>query len=168
MFFSRIYGSWRGIQEEKYRTILENIDPETFNSLVNGRVLDLGSGSGFFEDFLKGHGFDVSGWVCLDPDPDMLRECGEFHRMLGDGNRLPFRPGSFDSLVCLDAIHLLKEDFSWVLRPGSPALVSLFCNPGNAGERRRLLKDRMRGFRIVREFLSRGRESEVFVVARKS
>ncbi len=170
MFFSKIYGSWEGIQEEKYRKMLLGFDKDLLAAAFSGRVLDLGAGSGFFERFLQKEGFDLSGWVCLDPDPDMLRE-GEwkvsFERMLGDGNCLPFMPGSFDSVVCLDSMHLIKEDPSWVLKTGGLALVSIFCNPGNMEEKRRYLKKRLEGTELLEEFLARGRESEIFFLARK-
>jgi SAM-dependent methyltransferase len=166
MFFSKIYKSWKGIQQEKYKAIMENIGSSVFDELVRGRVLDVGSGSGFFETFLERRGFGLGEWVCLDPDPDMLRG-GGFSRMLGDGNRLPFRPGSFDSLVCLDSIHLIQGDVFWALRPGGLALVSLFSNPGNLEGKRRVLMERMEGMEIVKEFLAKGKEGEIFILARK-
>jgi len=166
MFFSKIYESWKGIQEEKYKNILENIDSNVFDKIVKGRVLDVGSGSGYFEKFLEKRGFNLKEWVCLDPDPDMLKESG-FERMLGSGNYLPFKPKSFDCIVCLDSIHLIREDFFWVLKPGGFALVSLFFNPGNLNNRKKFLKERMKDLETAKEFLAKGRESEIFVLARK-
>ena len=34
MFFSKIYKSWEGIQEEKYKVILKNIDSNIFDKIV--------------------------------------------------------------------------------------------------------------------------------------
>ena len=166
MFFSKIYESWEGIQEEKYKRILLGFDTDLLAKAFSGKVLDLGSGSGFFEKFLQKEGFNLSKWVCLDPDLDMLRESG-FQNMLGDGNRLPFKKKSFDCIVCLDSIHLIREDFFWVLKPGGFALVSLFFNPGNLNNRRKFLKERMKNLETVKEFLAKGRESEIFILARK-
>ena len=166
MFFSKIYRSWKEIQEEKYRRILLGFDSELLGKAFSGRVLDVGSGSGFFELFLKEQGFNLSKWVCLDPDIDMLRESG-FERMLGDGNHLPFKPGGFDCVVCLDSIHLIREDFFWILRPGGFALVSIFCNQGNLEDRRKFLRERTKGLETLGEFQAGGRESGIFILARK-
>lgn len=170
MFFSRIYGSWKEIQEEKYRRILLGFDSGLLGKAFSGRVLDVGSGSGLFERFLEEQGFSLYKWVCLDPDHDMLRESGMktgFRNILGDGNHLPFSPEGFDCIVCLDSVHLIMEDFFWVLKPGGFALVSIFCNPGNLEEKRKFLRDRMRGLETLGELQAGGRESEIFILARK-
>ncbi|UCD07232.1 MAG: class I SAM-dependent methyltransferase [Candidatus Aenigmatarchaeota archaeon] len=166
MFFSKIYKSWEGIQEEKYKRILLGFDTDLLAKAFSGRVLDMGSGSGFFEKFLEEQGFNLSKWICLDPDSDMLKESG-FQNMLGDGNRLPFKSKSFDCIVCLDSIHLIREDFFWVLKPEGFTLVSLFYNPGNLKEKRRFLKERMKNMETVKEFQIEGRENEIFILARK-
>jgi SAM-dependent methyltransferase len=170
MFFSKIYKSWEGIQEEKYRKMLLGFDKDLLAATFSGRVLDVGSGSGLLERFLQKEGFDLYGWACLDPDHDMLKE-GEwkhsFKGMLGDGNHLPFKPESFDNLVCLDSIHLIREDFLWVLKRGGSIMISIFCNPDNMKEKRKSLEKRLKGLEILDEFVSRGRESEIFILARK-
>lgn len=170
MFFSKIYKSWEGIQEEKYQKILLGFDKELLGRAFSGRVLDIGSGSGFFENFLEKQGFDLSRWICLDPDPDMLTGSGRgkgIRNMLGDGNYLPFRKNSFDCVVCLDSIHLIREDFFWVLRKDGFALVSIFHNPGNFKEKREFLRHRLKELEILKEFPVSGRESEIFILARK-
>lgn len=167
MFFSKIYKSWKGIQEEKYKRILLGFDTDLLAKAFSGMVLDMGSGSGFFEKFLQKEGFNLSKWVCLDPDPDMLGRSGGFLCMLGSGNYLPFKAGGFDNLICLDSIHLIREDFFWVLKPGGFALVSLFYNPGNLEDRRKFLKERIGNMETVKEFQIEGRESEIFILARK-
>lgn len=170
MFFSKIYKSWEGIQEEKYRKMLLGFDKDLLAAAFSGRVLDVGAGSGLLERFLQKEGFDLYGWVCLDPDHDMLKG-GEwkfpFERMVGDGNHPPFKPESFDNLVCLDSIHLIKEDFFWVLKRGGSIMISIFCNPDNIEEKRKSLKKRLEGMELLEEFVARGRESEIFVLARK-
>lgn len=166
MFFSKIYKSWEGIQEEKYNKIIKGFGTRDLTWTFLGRVLDVGSGTGYFEKFLKKNGFDIKEWVCIDPDADMLKE-GGFSRILGSGNHLPFREKTFDGLVCLDSIHLIKENFFWVLKSGGHMLVSLFCNPGNLEEKKAYLKNRMKGFMIIKEFVFRGRESEIFILAKK-
>ena len=115
MFFSKIYKSWEGIQEEKYDRIVKGFDSRDLAWTFSGRVLDVGSGTGYFERFLKKNGFDIKKWVCLDTDAEMLRQ-SDFVRVLGDGNLLSFKKGIFDNLVCLDSIHLIREDFFWVLK----------------------------------------------------
>jgi SAM-dependent methyltransferase len=166
MFFSKIYKSWEGIQEEKYKRILLGFDTDLLAEAFSGMVLDMGSGSGFFEKFLQKEGFNLSKWICLDPDLDMLKESG-FQRMLGDGNYLPFKKKSFDCIVCLDSIHLIREDFFWVLKKDGFALVSIFHNPGNFNEKREFLRHRLKDLEIVNEFPVGGRESEIFILARK-
>ena len=166
MFFSKIYKSWEGIQEEKYDRIVKGFDSRDLAWTFSGRVLDVGSGTGYFERFLKKNGFDIKKWVCLDTDAEMLRQ-SDFVRVLGDGNLLSFKKGIFDNLVCLDSIHLIREDFFWVLKNGGHALVSLFCNPGNIEEKKEYLKKRLKDFQIIGEFISKGKENEIFVLAKK-
>lgn len=166
MFFSRIYKSWEGIQEEKYRMIMQGFSPGLLSQAFNGRVLDVGAGSGFFERFLERRGANISNWVLVDPDMDMLKETG-FEKVLGDGNKLPFRPESFDSIVCLDSIHLINEDFFWSLKKGGLALVSIFFNKDNFGEKREFLRHRLRDLEILQELSARGKEGEISILARK-
>lgn len=166
MFFSKIYKSWEGIQEEKYSRILLGFDSGMLSKVLAGKVLDVGAGSGFFEKFLEKQGMNLSEWVLVDPDMDMLKETG-FQKILGDGNQLPFKPGKFDSLVCMDSIHLIKEDFFWALKKDGLALVSLFFNPGNFEEKKEFLRHRLKGLEILHEFSVRGKEGEIFILAKK-
>lgn len=166
MFFSKIYKSWKGIQEEKYDKMLEGFDKNELSKAFSGRVIDVGSGTGLFEEYLKKNKFNVSKWVCVDPDVEMIKQSG-FSRVLGDGNHLPFKQKSFDNLICLDSIHLIRKDFFWVLKPGGHALVSIFCNPDNMEEKKKHLRERMKAFTDFEELFLRGKENEILILAKK-
>ena len=50
MFFSKVYKSWKGIQEKKYEKIISKVD------LQNKKILDIGSGDFYLEKFLAKKG----------------------------------------------------------------------------------------------------------------
>ncbi len=153
MFFNHVYGSWKETQAEKYRAVLD------MPGVFGGLVLDIGSGSGYLEEFLENNGIKAN-IVCTDITKPADVVC--------DGCRLPFKDDAFDSVISIDAMHLIKErDFARVVRPGGLVLFGLFFNKQNYEERRRMLKDKLNGFTLVREFELHGKENEFFVLAKK-
>lgn len=154
MFSSQVYSSWKEVQEEKYSAILALPD------IFAGRILDIGSGSGYLEKFLaeKGIKADI---VCIDIE----KAAG----VRADGAALPFKEDSFDTIISIDAMHLIKGgDFVRVLKNGGFALLALFFNDGNYEERVNLLRGKLHGLEIIAEFELRGRENEYVIVARKN
>ncbi len=154
MFTPDIYGSWKPAQEEKYKAIVAR-----FPGFFSGLVLDIGGGPGYLEEFLQRIGTKAE-IICTD----IRKPSG----VIADGNKLPFKDGSFDSVISIDAMHLIKEkDFARVVKPGGLVLFGLFFNKQNYEERVRALKDKLDGFAVVGEFELHGKESECFVLAKK-
>lgn len=116
MFFSEVYESWREIQYEKYEEILKRIEA---NGLSLGKfVLDLGSASGFLYDFLAERAAEVE-IVALDVDKKSLMKNSSDHRVIADGDNLPFKKSVFDSLFCVDVAHLLDYlEFDCIKKKG--------------------------------------------------
>jgi ubiquinone/menaquinone biosynthesis C-methylase UbiE len=93
--------------------------------LAEGRVLDLGCGTGEFAESLSRQGYNVVG---LDREPSMLRRAGtraSLHSRLirGDATRLPFRSASFASCIAtFPANYILQrttlDEIARVVRPG--------------------------------------------------
>lgn len=130
---------------------------------MRGVILDLGIGFGYFERYFRK--FLKAPIVGVDIDIEMLRKCRHDIKVLADGNALPFRKKSFDGIVCLDTIHLVKSyDYRRVLKPRSFVLISTFFNSCNFSERRAMLKRKTKGFRVT-EKISEGRENEIIVLA---
>ena len=79
MFTPGIYENWmEDIQGEKIKGILEKIKPEK-------RVLDIGSGPGFLQRFIKGS-------FLVDVDLENLKKAtGDAFKVLADGSNLPFK-----------------------------------------------------------------------------
>lgn len=155
MFTSRIYRAWmKEVQEDKIAGILERITPY-------GRVLDLGSGPGFL-------GRHISGAVALDLDLENLRRAVG-PRVLGDARHLPFKNSAFDTVFCIDSVHLFLEtrELERVLHPGGKAVVTLFCTRYNRDRRLQELKRRVTGLRIKEEFFVGRRELDAVVVVEK-
>ncbi len=168
MFFSKIYKSWKRIQTEKYRKVFDALGPDFLEGMFKRRTLDIGYGPGFFERFLQKKGFDTRNFIAVDIDREMTAQGKDSsQKIIADANMLPFKAESFDSVVCLDALHLINTDFTRVMKKGGFALVSLFFNSQNHREVKRLLKERLKGLRIIREFSYTGRENGFFVLARK-
>lgn len=65
--------------------------------LIKGRVLDIGAGTGI----VAKHFPDV---VSFDPSTEMLKRAHGM-KVLGKAEYLPFKPGSFDTIVSLTALH---------------------------------------------------------------
>ena len=154
MFSPQIYSSWKETQEQKYKAILQFF-PEVFCGLV----LDMGSGKGYLEEFLKKRNIDAN-IVGIDVEKPSS--------ILASGNELPFKGNSFDRIVCIDSIHLISSnDFRRVLKKGGLALISIFFNQENFNEKEKLVEDKLSGFRIISSRVIRGKESEYMVLARR-
>jgi len=65
--------------------------------VIQGRILDIGAGTGI----VAKHFPHV---VSLDPSWEMLKKA-EGMKVLGQAEYLPFKPGSFDTIVSLTALH---------------------------------------------------------------
>lgn len=165
MFFQKIYGSWRHIQKRKYQEILDTIGRDFFR----GKILDIGCGSCYFEEFLKDSRIDAF-VIGLDASSEAINERkADIPVVLGDGNFLPFEEHSFDIAVSFDSMHKINtNDFRRVLRNEGYVIFSIFFNPSNKEERKEMLKQKLAGFDIVREFGVEGKENEYVVVAKKT
>ncbi len=101
-----------------------------------GRVLDVACGNARDITYLSSMGWE--GWG-LDPSPLQLRDAAKSAREAGQrlnmvqgiAERLPFKPGVFDSLICKSALdHFVDRDrvmreFAQALRPEGRAVVSV-------------------------------------------
>lgn len=99
-------------------------------------LLNVGSGydPGFRQFQDAGHLF-VNFDLVSKPLESLKLELGAQHCVAGDANRLPFKPGSFDYLTCIDTIHHegerlmpLLAAFHDLLKPGG----ALFLEDVNA------------------------------------
>lgn len=99
------YQSWRPIQWAKYEKMWPRISPY-FRSPI--KLLDVGVGKGWFEDFLIQKG--VKGrFVGVDVSEEAVRPRKPYiEYYIG---RMP--DGLFDIVVCIDALHLLPERNLW-------------------------------------------------------
>ncbi|MCD6414115.1 MAG: class I SAM-dependent methyltransferase [Candidatus Diapherotrites archaeon] len=149
-----IYDSWmKDAQYKKYSGILPMLKRA---GVQFGKMLDVGIGTGLFEDYLKGQGakFDAIG---IEPDEKMKREAEKkgYKVTVGTSESLPFEDSTFDFVACIDALHLAKDkrraitEMLRVLRPRGFLLVSHFCNTFNAGEVTKTLESATEGLNIV-------------------
>lgn len=99
---------------------------------MQGRVLDIGSGTGSNLRLLRELGFQK--YVGLDSRENALRYCSRkgFSRVLkGDACALPFLDGTFDFILATDVIEHIDDDelaireIARVLRPGGKALITV-------------------------------------------
>jgi len=101
--------------------------------LPTGRILDLGSGTGAAASI-----FGESDVVALDPEPRMLDLSPIELRVVGFGEQLPFRDGSFDGVFSayvlrnVDSVASTLGEIRRVLRPGGRAAVIDLTRPKSA------------------------------------
>ncbi|MBI4019366.1 MAG: class I SAM-dependent methyltransferase [Candidatus Aenigmarchaeota archaeon] len=169
MFTPQVYDSWQDVQWEKYDEFLRIMGRDFFSSILEKRVLDIGSGSGYLERFLVSKEFDVKNVVSLDIRKDFMKKVDKETLVIGDAKFLPFKNGRFDAVVSVDTMHLVKDtDFARVLKPGGLALLSVFFSHGVYEERRNLLRSLLTDFQIIFEFEIHGKEKEYVILARKT
>lgn len=100
--------------------------------LPQGRVLDLGSGTGAAAPVLAGR--DV---IALDPEPAMLKLSPTPERVVGVGEDLPFEDEIFDGVFSayvfrnLTSVHRTLSEVHRVLRPGGVCVVIDMTRPIN-------------------------------------
>jgi demethylmenaquinone methyltransferase/2-methoxy-6-polyprenyl-1,4-benzoquinol methylase len=105
--------------------------------LPEGRLLDLGAGTGAANRSLGSRRV-----VALDPAREMLALNTAPARVVGVGERLPFRDGSFDAVFSayvfrnLDSVPATLTEMARVLRPGGTAGVVGLGRPRGAAARR--------------------------------
>ncbi len=155
LFTREIYRDWMGdVQEGKIADILRRVKAKP-------KILDIGSGPGFLVKKLE----------CVyevDIDLENLKHAGGV-KVLASGTCLPFKSGSFETVFCIDSIHLLKsaDDIYRVLGYGGTAVVSTFCNEYNKKEKMSWLKGKMKNWKFEKEFFVGEEEIDAVVVCGK-
>ena len=93
-------------------------------------VLDLGCGAGTYVGLLAGQGYRVT---AIDYAFPMVRRARAAHGgarfVAGDGQRLPFRPASFDLVLCIGVLQCCERpgaliaEAARLVRPGGALLI---------------------------------------------
>ncbi|MCE4608289.1 MAG: class I SAM-dependent methyltransferase [Caldisphaeraceae archaeon] len=117
-------------QREKYEIAFSKIKPE-------GRVADIGCGTGLLIDYLTKIGFleSIKNYVCVDLSINMLTSaakknssCHKCAFILGNAEGLPFKNKQFDYVFSFSMINLLDEPSKGVaelMRIGKKRIVSI-------------------------------------------
>lgn len=165
-FFSKIYDSWKEIQNEKYRKVLDIIRREKIN-LSEGIVLDIGCGPFFLEQFLEQEGIANDNFICIDVEQQVPK--GK-RFVLASGEMIPIKSGRVSLIFCLDSIHLIEDvsDFGRVLKPGGLLILSMFCNSQNGIDVADKCVKKLNGFKILKKIIMHGKEDEIIMLCRKN
>lgn len=151
MFTEEIYSKWM-----KENQLGKYDDMKTMLSGLNGRILDIGVGPGWFED--------TTGIRAVGIDVDKNSRAN----VVACGDSLPFREGCFDSVVCLDTIHLINgKDVSRVLKKGGLFLVSHFVNRGNEAEVEKRLLNMFPEFKLLEKRVVGDKEKDLTLLLKK-
>ncbi|KUO40787.1 MAG: hypothetical protein AVW06_02010 [Hadesarchaea archaeon DG-33-1] len=115
---------YMGIQQEKYETVLANIQRR-------GRILDLGCGTGMLLASLEKRARFVAG---VDMSAEMLgaakKRATKAAIVLADADHLPFADGSFDAVVSVTLLQNMPDpertmrELARVLRPNGKAIIT--------------------------------------------
>lgn len=164
MLSPEIYSSWENIQNKKYKEIQKAFD---LRIIEKGMTLDIGSGNGYFENFLEKNGMNTENIVCLEKNKKMLGN--QKNLVLGDGNNLPFKDNFFHTIICIDTIHLIKnkQEIKRVLKKNGIFIVTLFCNDRNKDKKRESLVKDFSEMRLIYEDIFNLKEKEIFMVFEK-
>lgn len=149
----RIYERWMGeVQRRKIEFLLSAVRP-------GGLVLDVGAGPGFLSEYIPVVSVDVSEAVLS----------AKGYRVIGSGNRLPFKTGTFDFVFCLDAFHFLSGagELERVLKHGGKLVISQFTTRYDEGKTLYEIEKTLESTRPVDRFFLRDPEPEVVLVAEK-
>jgi len=102
--------------------VLASVVQHKHQAKVRGRVLDVGCGKMPYKRLFYGRpDSTVTEWVGLD-----VRPVGDVHANVTD---MPFEDSSFDTVLCLDVLHLVTDPLSAmkemgrVLKPGGTMIV---------------------------------------------
>ncbi len=126
-----IYDETRSLPKETMHDVIEVMAHELKDI---DRALELGVGTGRFADPLRRKNIDVVG---IDLSLTMLklaRAKGLDTLILGDACNLPFKDFSFDSIICVHVLHLLKDckkAFVEMKRVGAQNMVSVILGRSN-------------------------------------
>lgn len=111
-YYSNIYNNIKLGDERKL------IDMFTVRS---SKVLDLGSGNGFFAKLLSLNNLDV---ICLDNSKEMLKKCENKKKILASLERIPLGNESLDGVFAsCSLLHLPKERLPAALEESRRVLV---------------------------------------------
>ncbi len=130
---AKTYDRTRGASPTIVRTVSRH-----FGQPENRALLDIAGGTGNYSQVLQTRGFRV---VTVDVEFEMLRRAAEKlgpgRCVAGDAGRLPFRDGSNDCAVIVNAIHLFDDvagavrEARRVIREG-PLVLTAFTEENNA------------------------------------
>jgi len=137
MISRSIYGSWMAkTQREKITQLLREIRPK-------GRILDVGAGPGFLEEFIPA--------IATDIDLENLKKA-KGHKVLCSGDELPFKQKAFDWVFCIDTVHLLVGTDELERVSGGRVVLTAFCNENSFEQKLQQLKH-MTKLKIEKELL---------------
>jgi len=127
MLYEKIYPEFmEKTQKEKYREIIAE-------TKLQGKVLDVACGPGFGVEIFP-HA------IFTDKNLEYLRAFKGL-RVLANANFLPFHDKSFDTVVCIDFIHLMKNTAELNRVSNKTIIASEFCNENNYKEKFEHLKN---------------------------
>jgi len=149
MFFNKIYKSWKKIQFEKYKFIIKDI----LNFVEdNSKILDLGCGPMYLEEFLKENKIKLN---LISTDIKIPENIISLF-ILSNGEELPFKNNIFDLILSFDSTHLFNTyDIHRILKSNGMLIISLPLNISNRVEK-------INGLKLIEEKEFFGMENEIF------
>jgi ubiquinone/menaquinone biosynthesis C-methylase UbiE len=113
--------------------IFEEVEEELSRLPANGKVLDLGCGTGHFSNYILKKGFEVH---AIDPSVKMLEYArnnfSDIQFIEGVASSLPFPDNTFDLVISIEVfryltkadLHLSYSEIHRVLKPGGRMLIT--------------------------------------------
>jgi ubiquinone/menaquinone biosynthesis C-methylase UbiE len=160
-FFNRIYDSWRDIQTEKYRHIVERIGISVFEDKL---IVDAGASTGFLFDFFRECKLNVR-MICTDIDKVSIKHNKCEFKLVCDVQRMPFKKHVFDIMFCIDVLHLLESLDTSLLKQNGILILGVIKKHEEKFDN--FIKSARSEFKVLDIFEIKGREEEKVAILMK-
>lgn len=158
--FARFYDRFMARFSPDYPALIERLDRDMGDAR---RILDVATGTGLIALGLANADREVHG---VDLSQEMLNQAAAkatdmataLQFRVGSVYELPYRDGSFDAVVCANALHMVSEperaldEINRVLVPGGRAFLPTYCHAQTRRSRALSRLMCLSGFRVYTRF----------------
>ncbi len=111
--------------------------------LNNEKVLDVGCGTAFYSKLFKNYtGIDLSNEMLKKSSSNVIQ---------GDGEKLPFKDNSFDSVISISAIHNFKNPIKGINEIKRVSRNKIAISVFKRAKKFKIIEDKLKNFKKIEE-----------------